>query len=457
MATLRGIRYALKTLKATDLPQQRVDAQRVDAWAATLPKPADASDTRLVQVLRDAQPFVAELFRNHLIVSGQASVPLTLLTQLCEKKLGGVDLLGRLLGGAGGVASAAPSDLLWDLGRQVAGSPVLTSHFDGGVAGLDDRLRADQSSDAVAFVRAFDAFLEVHGCRGPNEWETACETWGTQPDRALVLVDHMRAADPGHAPALRHQALVADRGAAVAEAHSRLNRRSARRLDKLVASAALYSQGREQAKTTVIRAIHRCRLLQRELARRCAARSGGAHDDLWFVTADELDAYIADPSAFGSVIAERRAMRELLATREPPFIVNGTVPPFETWARRDAELVTGVAVGQTLTGIPGCAGVARGRARIVLDPYDPRTIGPGDVLVAPLTDPAWTPLFVPVEAVVVDVGAILSHAVIVSRELGIPSVVSITDATKTIPDGALIEVDGTRGTVTILDLEPPPR
>jgi rifampicin phosphotransferase len=75
-----------------------------------------------------------------------------------------------------------------------------------------------------------------------------------------------------------------------------------------------------------------------------------------------------------------------------------------------------------------------------------------DVLVAPLTDPSWTPLFLAVEAVVVNVGAILSHAVIVSRELGIPSVVSVTDATKIIPNGALIEVDGANGTVTILEL-----
>ena len=109
------------------------------------------------------------------------------------------------------------------------------------------------------------------------------------------------------------------------------------------------------------------------------------------------------------------------------------------------------AVGTVLTGIPGCPGKARGRARVVLDPSDPSALGPGDVLVAPVTDPAWTPLFVPSAAVVVDVGAQISHAVIVSRELGIPCVVSVTDATRTIPDGALIEVDGTAGTVTILE------
>jgi pyruvate,water dikinase len=88
---------------------------------------------------------------------------------------------------------------------------------------------------------------------------------------------------------------------------------------------------------------------------------------------------------------------------------------------------------------------------VILDPSDPGALEPGDVLVAPITDPSWTPLFVPSCAVVVDVGAQLSHAIIVSRELGIPCVVSVTGATQKIPDGALVSVDGTAGTVTVLD------
>ena len=103
-----------------------------------------------------------------------------------------------------------------------------------------------------------------------------------------------------------------------------------------------------------------------------------------------------------------------------------------------------------LNGTPGASGVARGRARIVVDPGEPGDLGPGDVLVAPLTDPAWTPLFVPVEAVVVDVGGQMSHAVIVSRELGLPCVVAVTGATTAIAEGTQIEVDGSAGTVRIL-------
>ena len=88
---------------------------------------------------------------------------------------------------------------------------------------------------------------------------------------------------------------------------------------------------------------------------------------------------------------------------------------------------------------------------MILDSNDPTELEPGDILIAPITDPSWTPLFVPAAAVVVDVGAPLSHAIIVSRELGIPCVVSATDATRKIPNGALVQVNGDSGVVTVLE------
>jgi pyruvate,water dikinase len=88
---------------------------------------------------------------------------------------------------------------------------------------------------------------------------------------------------------------------------------------------------------------------------------------------------------------------------------------------------------------------------VVVDANDAAALEPGDVLVAPQTDPSWTPLFVLAAGVVVDVGAPNSHAMIVSRELGIPCAAGVTGATQRIPDGALVEVDGTSGTVTVLE------
>jgi pyruvate,water dikinase len=108
------------------------------------------------------------------------------------------------------------------------------------------------------------------------------------------------------------------------------------------------------------------------------------------------------------------------------------------------------SAGEVLKGDGCSSGIVRGRARVVLDPSDAQGLKPGDILVAPLTDPAWTPLFLPAGGVVVNVGALMSHAVIVSRELGIPCVVAVANATNRIADGSMLEVDGAAGTVTIL-------
>ena len=86
---------------------------------------------------------------------------------------------------------------------------------------------------------------------------------------------------------------------------------------------------------------------------------------------------------------------------------------------------------------------------MVTDPAAPGDLGANEVLVAPITDPSWTPLFLAAAGVVVDVGAQMSHAAIVSREFGIPAVVSVTGASTTIPDGVLLTVDGDQGTVTV--------
>lgn len=447
-SSIAAVRFALRTLRTKGLPQLDIDRRSVERWRDAVPSFDSAPDQELVDFVRSSMPLGAELFERHLIVSGQASVPTGLLVQLCDK-LGRPELAARLMGGIGDVASAVPAGALWELGRVVAAHDGLTAQFDAGLDGLHGRLLADPA--AAPFLRAFDEFVVRFGSRGPNEWETACDTWGTDPSLALALVDRMRGAAEDHAPTLRGQGLAVDRSAALESVLARAKRR---RLAKTAASVALFNQSRERTKTTVVEYLHGIRLVMKELDRRVNERSGGSKNDLWFVTIDEVDDYVENPVSYRAVITERRRMRDLLSSREPPFIIDGTVgvPDFSTWRRRDEATTVGVWVGQKLTGIAGCPGVAQGRARVVLDPSDPTALEAGDVLIAPLTDPAWTPLFVPAAAVIVDVGAMLSHAVIVSRELGIPSVVSVTGATRMIPNGALVEVDGSAGTVKIIEL-----
>ena len=114
-------------------------------------------------------------------------------------------------------------------------------------------------------------------------------------------------------------------------------------------------------------------------------------------------------------------------------MVIGGAQPLHEWGRRGASAVEVASTGEVLTGTAGSGGVAQGRARVLLDPSDPTALEPGDILVTANTDPAWTPLFVPAGGVVTEVGALGSHAMIISRELGIPCVVSVRDATRRYP------------------------
>jgi pyruvate,water dikinase len=93
--------------------------------------------------------------------------------------------------------------------------------------------------------------------------------------------------------------------------------------------------------------------------------------------------------------------------------------------------------------------VAEGRTRVVLDPTEARLI-PGEILVAPVTDVAWTPLFLRAGGLVVEVGGPLSHGSIVAREYGIPAVTAVAGATERIRSGDLVRVDGDRGVVSIV-------
>ncbi|MCP5028203.1 MAG: phosphoenolpyruvate-utilizing protein [Actinomycetia bacterium] len=451
MATLRILRGALRTLRMDAVPELDADKERVERWRAGLPDPATATDEELLNVAQPTIDLAAELFDRHIWVSNLVGTPFITVQKICEDKLGDAAVAMILLGGVGEVESAAPATAIWDLGRLVADDPALTAQFDQGVPGLADRLANDPS--AAVFNAEFAAFLIEFGCRGPNEWEPACEVWGTNPGLPLALIDRMRSADPESDPRAQAERLAAERETAVAEALTGVKGLNRWMLSKALTSAAVLSQGRERAKTTVVRAIHESRIRTRELGRRAAAAGGedARPDDIWYVTIDELGDYVADPAAYAEPIAERRAARDYLAEREPPFLVQGSPPPVDEWPLR-GRTEKAAEAGEVLTGIAGSAGITRGTARVVHDPAHPGALGPGDVLIAPYTDPSWTPLFVPAQAVVVDVGAQLSHAVIVSRELGIPCVVSVTDATLTIPDGAIIEVNGTTGEVTVVEL-----
>ncbi|MFQ5382579.1 MAG: PEP-utilizing enzyme, partial [Dehalococcoidia bacterium] len=382
-----------------------------------------------------------------------SSVPVGALTQICAALGRESDAL-KIMSGVGDVPSAAPSVAMWKLGRLVARDPGLTAAFDAGVEGLVERL-PECGDPGRSFLREFDAFLYEFGCRGPNEWEPRRHTWETRPELALALIDRMRLAGEDADPELHQREMAATRERLVAEISEALRDDPETQGTFLAAAraATVFQAGRERTKTNAVRLGQEARMALHTMGRRrVAAGECDEVDDFAFVLADEVDGWITDAAPLRETIRQRRALYEEYLGLQEPFVFSGEIPDPSTWPLRSGPDSTPVQAGEVLTGFPGCSGTATGIARVVLDPLDPTALEPGDILVAPITDPSWTPLFVSAAGVIVDVGAQQSHAMIVSRELGIPCVPSVTGATRRIPDGATVTVDGDSGTVTVVAL-----
>jgi rifampicin phosphotransferase len=165
--------------------------------------------------------------------------------------------------------------------------------------------------------------------------------------------------------------------------------------------------------------------------------------DVFFVTLPETRAALADKD-LRSVVRERRAgyEQELNRRRVPRILLSdGTEPT--------AEETLDAASEGALRGTPASAGTVSAKARVILDPTGAR-LEPGEILVAPSTDPGWTPLFLTAGGLVMEMGGAMSHGAVVAREYGIPAVVGVPDATERIATGERITVDGFTGRVAPL-------
>jgi pyruvate,water dikinase len=392
-----------------------------------------------------------QLFMEHIFISFVSPLPIGALTQICAA-VGRPDDAMRAISGVGDVESAAPSLAMWELRRSVAADPALTAAFNAGVTGLVDRLRGAGPS-GTKFLASFEEFLGEFGSRGPNEWEMRNHTWETKPELALAAIDRMRLAGADAAPARRNEEMAATRQRVVAEITELLagDPETQGMFQAAARAAVLFQAARERTKTNAVKLIQEARMAMHTIGRRLVAE-GKADEvsDFGLVLTSEMEGWLANPASLRGEIRRRRELFAAYAALQEPFVFNGRLPDPSTWARRGAAAVAPVAAGDVLAGFAGCPGEVTGVARVVLDPLDPTALAAGEILVAPITDPSWTPLFVAAGGVIVDVGAAQSHAMIVSRELGIPCVPSVSDATRRIPDGATVHVNGDAGTVTIL-------
>ncbi|HEY3005751.1 MAG TPA: PEP-utilizing enzyme [Kribbellaceae bacterium] len=439
------------TLTTTAIPELEEEREFADRIRAQRPDLTTCSNEVLVTWARSLAP-VQRLFwgRGYVIASNQAALGPGIISSL----VGAADpsLAIKVIGSAGDVDSALPSYALWDLSRQVRSDAALSAEFDKGDEELLKRLEADHPG----FATKFRTFLHEFGYRGPSEWDIGMPSWETQPELPLALIGRLRHLDDDASPALRKEQRAAEAAEALQKALEILgdNAEAVQTLHLAIGSARRFAAWRERGKSNAVKVLNEIRVALYELGRRLVAN--GELDDqreVFMALESELDVLTTHAADLRDTLRAREEQwKKLFDVVPPDFVVGGEpMPLLSELMRKDGERGATVRPGDVLTGAPASAGVARGRARVVRDMSQIASFEPGEILVAPQTDPSWTPLFMVSAGVVVDVGAMGSHAMIVSRELGIPCAAGVSGATSRIPDGTLLEVDGSTGTVTVLE------
>jgi pyruvate,water dikinase len=412
----------------------------------------------MARLRKKIPPFVAEnpgrcdaMSRRIRLTESQAE-----LAALWRDEIGPYCLYAFYLANAGAGAADSLRRLEDELGELVGADDAnaLLSNLSGLSSPLESLGPLTGLAKVAGGEMSREAYLEAYGHRGVNEAEFAWPRPLEDPswlDRQLAEL--ATAAVDVDALLARQQAAYAAAWERFCARHPRKIKSMRLRLEKAAQAAHQREAIRSEATRTgaVIRAF--------------ALRAGeltGLGQDLFFLTIDEVLSLLAgDDSACRFLPARKEAYERYRALPPYPTIIVGRFDPFQ-WAadpdrRSDifnanaSAVAYDTAASDTITGFAGALGVVEGTVRRLDHLEESDQLQPGEILVTTLTNIGWTPLFPRAAAIVTDLGAPLSHAAIVARELGIPAVVGCADATMRLKTGHRVRVDGGKGLVEILE------
>jgi rifampicin phosphotransferase len=368
-------------------------------------------------------------------------------------------LAGRLLGDDAQeselqlVLRGAPSNpttemnlALWSLAKQVQADLTTTCLVQNTPPA---RLADDYQHGSLPplLQRGLANFLATYGHRSVAELDLGVPRWSEEPTYVLgILASYAAIRDPAISPDVQFQRAAQEAHAMVAELTRRAKRKSWLRgllvsfcLRRAHALGGLREMPRFCGSLLLAQARTLLYPVGEELVR--AGRLEAA-EDIFFILLPEAHRALAGTDLRALVSIRHAVFERELVRRHVPLVLlsDGTESDF----RPD---IAGFA-HDTLRGTPASPGIVTASARLVLDPHDAH-LEHGEILVAPSTDPGWTPLFLTAAGLVMEMGGAMAHGAIVAREYGIPAVVGVPRATERITSGMRLTVDGTTGTIII--------
>lgn len=396
-----------------------------------------------------------------------AAISLRLLAKLCGDQALALETTRSLDGNV-----TVEMDLaLWTVSQTIATSGEALEVFREESAETIARRYVEETLPGEAQA-ALAGFLNSYGMRCVGEIDIGQSRWREDPTQIIRSIKSYLTIPPEAAPDVQFES--GKRAAVEAEEQiaARVSRQSFGRLKNWLARAAtrrvrLLMGARETPKFALVKMLGIARAALEDVGAQCVAVGYfESSNDLAFLHLDELERLAhelasAEEIKLGTkqeeacsqwcdwkkLVLERRKAynREQRRRRIPRVLVSDGRTFYDSGAAEESN-------GHGLKGVPVSPGVVEGKVRVVFDPRDSE-ISAGEILVCPGTDPAWTPMFMAAAGLITEVGGLMTHGSVVAREYGIPAVVSVRDATTRLQDGQQVRLDGTTGTITILESE----
>jgi pyruvate,water dikinase len=359
------------------------------------------------------------------------------------------EVVAKLISGVTGNVTMETNKRLWDLAQIARSAPEVEQVLRENDA-AQARVILYQMEEGREFIQAMDRFLDKFGHREVH-MDILYPTWGEDPEPVFSFIRSYLDADESQSPYRQQERLIQERERLTQMVIKDVERGILGRLAYapifkwFLRQTQIHTRERDTMHFELTRLFPPLRRLILELGRRWAERGLLEQgEDVYYLEIDELRAMAKSPQEVQEVKDKVRLRREAFAYAQshpcPNIIRNG-----EEIYGSDAGLVEFGESG--LHGVAGSPGIATGVSRVIQGPEDFHKLKKGEILVAPITNPVWTPLFAVASAVITEVGGILSHGAIVAREYGIPAVMSVAGATRLLQDGQRVTVDGNKGLV----------
>jgi phosphohistidine swiveling domain-containing protein len=338
---------------------------------------------------------------------------------------------------------------LWQLAEQARAHPSVAAVLVDEVDWATTQRALQATEGGRKFLEALAAFWSRHGARTVEEFELASPRWREDPTFVLTVIRNYLHADSTFKPAAALGQRQAFCDVATTQIVRQMGPLKGWLFRRVLRAYRAYVPLRENMKYRLMEgyeALRHCFLKLGDCL--CTAGILNSKEDIFFLTAGEALAAGRDGAVnAGEIRAKvnrRRAERACQERFQPPEVVVGNDL---AWALDDNSL-------EALPGIGCSPGYAVGKARVIRDIAMASHLQPGEILVAPSTDPGWTPLFLTAAAVVTDIGGFLSHGATVAREYGIPAVANTKRASELVKNGQVITVDGYQGIVYLYPRNP---